>query len=248
MFAELAGLGTKIGGTIFGMSEANAATDRAKQAATESSREMARYLGYAQDERRSGLGTTLSYLSPYEQSGRAGQMLLSDALGVNGPEAQQRYFSQYATNPGYGQTMKAGADAIEQSAVGSGLVRSGGTLSALQEYGGRLWNSMFSDRLNRLAGVGQQGQQAAGAMAGFNNSASSDIAGYTRDIGTALAGGTVNASNADQRGTQNRLSILGAGIGQAMPSLNDLFGRFGGGGGGGNLGNIPGLGNFKAGY
>src|SRR5690606_26903222 len=103
-------------------------------------------------------------------------------------------------DPGFLATQRAGTDAIEQSAAGSGMLRSGGTLKGLFDYGQKGMFAQISDRLNRLTQAGGQGQQAATGMAGINESSSSAISNYLRDIGITRAGGTINASNADQAG------------------------------------------------
>ena len=63
----------------------------------------------------------------------------------------------------------------------------------------------------------------------------------------------MGASNAQQMGTQNQLSMLGYGLGQAKQPLNDLFGSLGksfgsmGGGGAGFTSGVPtgaGLGGY----
>jgi hypothetical protein len=240
MFAQLAGLGLQAGGMLYGMGQSNAAADRAAAAAREAAGLQVEGLNNALNQRSAGLDLTLgridSMLSPFSSQGMGANRMLSDALGLNGDAPQRSYFQNFQNDPGYRETLKGGTDAIEQSAAGGGMLRSGGTLKALQDYGARLQSSVFSDRLNRLAGLGAQGQQAATtqAMGGatMQNAASSDIAGYLRDIGAAKGGGVIGASNADQRGTQNMLSMLGYGMGQMKAPMNDLFGSFAKGGGG----------------
>jgi hypothetical protein len=133
------------------------------------------------------------------------------------------------------------------------MLRSGGTLKALMDYGSRLQGGMFNNRLSQLAGLTSGGQQAAGAKAGMGagieTGASNAVSGYMRDIGNAYAGGEINASNADQRGTQNLLQLLGYGMGQLKPQIsaigNDLSKYFSGGAGGGMPGGFGG-GGFAA--
>jgi hypothetical protein len=244
MFAQIANLGMQLGGTLFGMNEAENAAARAAVAAEKASLQQVRGLENAIGERRAGTDTALGYLqqlAPFAQSGIGANKTLSDALGLNGPDAQRAYFSGFQNDPGYMSTLKAGTDAIEQSQAGAGLLKSGGTLKALQDYGGRLMQSMFADRLNRIAGIGATGQNAATTMAtgsaGIVDSSTNAIANYLRDIGTAHAGGTINASNADQRGTQNVLSMLGYGMGQMKSGINDLIGQF----------KMPSMGSFGGG-
>lgn len=234
MLAELAKLGADIGAGIFNYDQAEDATGRAQWAAGQASKEQEDMLRAGIDERRSGndqvLALLKSYLDPYATSGASSNKLLSDALGVNGPEAQRAYFAGFQNDPGFMATQKAGTDAIEQSASGGGLLRSGGTLKGLMDYGQQGMFAQISDRLNRLSGLGTQGQQAASTIGttGANSitSMSSAIANYLKDIGTARAGGIINASNADQAGTQNLMSIVGNTAGKVGSGISDLIGQF----------------------
>lgn len=234
MLAQLAGLGLAIGGSLFGMNEAENAADRARQAAMAAGEIQKDYLSHAIDARRTGTANAIGYLqqlSPFANTGVAAQRTLADALGLNGIDAQRAYFSSFQTDPGYMATVKGGTDAIEHSQSGSGLLRSGGTLKSLYDYGQKSLYGQISDRLNRIAGLGASGQQAATTMAtgsaGIEDASANAIAGFTRDMGIAKAGGLINASNADQRGTQNMLAMLGYGMGQARSPINDLAGQFG---------------------
>lgn len=255
MLAQLAGAGLTIGGTLYGMDRADAAARDAAAAARLAAQERLAGISDATTARNQGTERSLGFLqqlSPWANRGMAANGVLDDALGVNGAGPQANYFQNFQNDPGYNATLKAGTDSIEQSQAGGGLLRSGGTLKALHDYGGRLMQSVFSDRLNRLAGVGQAGQSAATTMAtgsaGITDSAANTLSNLNVMKGEAQAGGTIGESNAYQRGTQNQLSMLAFGMGKLSPSINDLFGGFGGGSP--NLGNVGGgvLGNFKAGY
>lgn len=226
MLAGLIGGALQLGTSLFGMSQSKKAAEKAAAAAREAARQRVEGLNNAITERRAGTEEGLGYLAPYTVTGYQSNDLLSDALGVNGPERQSAYYANFQNDPGFDATLRAGTDAIEQSGASSGMLRSGGTLKSLFGYGQRLKQSMFSDRLNRLAGLGQQGQQAAMGSAGIATSGSSDVANYLKSIGEANAGGTIGVSNAETAGTQNMLQMLGYGIGGAKNSLNDLFGSF----------------------
>ena len=162
------------------------------------------------------MSESIGYLAPYEETGRDSNELLADALGVNGPDAQARYFSNFQLDPGYLAERDAGVAAVDQSAASGGSLRSGGTLKALQEYGQRFMRQSFLDRLSGLSGLGGQGLRAAGGQADIRMGGARDLAGIQSDIGTARASGIVGAANARTAGSTNLfnagVSLLGSGI------------------------------------
>jgi hypothetical protein len=156
------------------------------------------------NQTQAGTQQALNFLAPYAKMGPGGMKLLSDALGINGPQKQAAYYQHFQTDPGYQATLNAGTNALEQSASAGGALRSGGTMKALFGYGQQQMQNQFQDRLARLLGLGQQGQMAATNQANISQAGSNNIAGYLSDIGGAQAGGTIDAANANMGG------ILGA--------------------------------------
>src|SRR6476620_218483 len=176
---------------------------------------------------RKGIGTeaqttkkAVGYLKPYAESGQGANTLLSDALGINGPEAQARYFANFQNDPGYIAARDAGIAGIEQSQAGPGMLHSGGTLKALQDYGQRLMWSQFQNRLESLKGLGVQGQNAATTQGGWQTQFGRDKADLLGQIGTARASGIVGAANAGTAGTRNMLQLAGYGMGAASNYAN----------------------------
>lgn len=236
MFAELASLGMQIGGTLFGMDKAGDAADDASAAAMQSAAILQNAYKNAAGTRAKGLTKSIGYLQPWEQSGRQSQELLNDALGINGPDRQRAFYANFQNDPGFEAMQKTGIGTVEQSrAVGGGL-KSGATMKALNDYGMKLQQSVFQDRLTRLGDVGKMGATTATNMATVNEGAHKDLAGYEVGMGQAAAGGVIGASNAQQMGTQNELSLLGYGMGQMKQPLNDLFKSFGKSGSGPSMG------------
>ena len=200
---------------ITGATAAKGST-RGARAQIEGLKEARGDIGTGISEIRSGMGESLGYLQPFAQTGQGGLKLLADALGINGPEAQQQYFANFQNDPGYLAERNAGVAAVEQGAASGGALRSGGTLKALQEYGQRFMRQSFLDRLNALAGAGQQGQQAAGGQADIRMGGAQNLAQLSSDIGTSRASGIVGAANAKTAGSTNifnaGVGLLGAGI------------------------------------
>lgn len=251
MFAQLAGLGLSLGGTLLGMNRAEDSANAAAAAASAAADAQEEAYKKAAAKRQAGLAQSLGFLSPFMQAGQGGQKLLSDALGINGPEAQRGYFANFQNDPGFAAVQGAGIDTVNQSKAASGGLRSGATMKALMDFGQRLQQNVFQDRMTRLADVGKMGATTAGNMATVNEGAHKDFANYEIGEGNAKAGGLINASNAQQMGTQNYLQMLGYGMGQAKGGMNDLFSAFGktigGGTGAGWTSGIPsgvGLGGY----
>lgn len=223
MFAQLAGLGLSLGGSLLGMGMAGDAADKGSAAATEAAAILRNGYTNAGSVRQTGMDKSIGYLQPWEASGRQSQELLNDALGVNGPDRQRAFYANFQNDPGFSAVQGQGINTVEQSRSAGGGLRSGATMKALMDYGQKLQQSVFQDRLTRLGDVGKMGATTATNMASLTDSGYKDLAGYEIGKGQATAGGVINASNAQQAGTQNQLQLLGYGMGQAKEPLNDLF-------------------------
>ena len=107
-----AGVGALAGGAL-GYMNANSTADAqaaARQAAAIQARGLRKGIG-AEKKAKKAVG----YLKPYAESGQGANTLLSDALGINGPEAQARYFANFQNDPGYIAARDAGIAGIEQA-------------------------------------------------------------------------------------------------------------------------------------
>lgn len=111
------------------------------------------------------------------------------ALGGMEDKDFQRDFtmSDFQADPGYAFRMQQGQKAIERSKAAKGLLGSGGTLKALNDYGQNMgaqeyqssydrFNADRDRRFGRLAQISGMGQNAAGQMSGaaqnYGNNAS----------------------------------------------------------------------------
>lgn len=113
----------------------------------------------------------------------------------------------FRKSPGYQFRLGEGVKALDRSAAARGLLRSGGTMKAVQRYGEGLASDEFNNYVNRLgtlAGFGTNANasnQAAGAnlqsgvTAANNAAAQARISGYGSQAG-ALGGAAGGAANA----------------------------------------------------
>lgn len=139
---------------------------------------------------RLGQGIDL-FRGAYNRGEQAGGTL-SDSLGLNGAEGNARAVNAFQAGPGYQWNVDQATDAAARKASALGIAGSGNTLTALAKLGSNLANQEYGGWQDRLSGVSQQGQQAAGSMSGLM----SQQAGYDYGRGQSLSNAYgQNASN-----------------------------------------------------
>lgn len=124
---------------------------------------------------------------------------LMDSLGLNGAEGNQRAVNTFQAGPGYQWQVDQATDAASRKASALGIAGSGNTLAALAKLGSNLANQEYGGWQDRLTGVSQQGQQAAGSISNLM----SQQAGYDYGRGQSL-------SNAYGQNAQNVAGTYGA--------------------------------------
>lgn len=157
--------------------------------------------------------------SPYAQSGQAGNAMYSNAIGLNGHDAQQQVVNQFAGSDPFRQFNEDNSNrATARQWNANGAYDSGASRLASarvnQERGSQDWNAM----LDRWGNMGQQGFQATGAQAGIKTGLGDSAWGY----GTTKAGQATNQANAmaQSRGilTNNLLQVAGTAAKFMKPS------------------------------
>lgn len=203
------------------------------------------YLTKALSALDTGQAGATAGLDPYAKAGTNALTQLQAALGLSGQGASDNFLKNFQAGPGYQFAMDQGTKALDRSASASGGLYSGAAGKALTGYGQGLANQEFGSNLDRLSGIANSGQNAAGSIANilsqFAGQRSSALLGTGQaragvrsgglqaildalyQGGAAQAGGVINAANAKSAGMGNLLSILGK-IGGTI---------FGGGFGGG---------------
>jgi hypothetical protein len=177
------------------------------------------------------LDKSLGFLQPGIESGNRTLSLLGDILGLNGRDAQSRYFTDFQTDPGFMASQDAGIKAADRSAAARGLVRSGGQQRSLFDFGQQNMAGQYQNRIGSLFGLLPAGMGAANTAAGLTSQTGTGIADAQFGTGQLLANQATNYGNAmaQSRGTGIN-NILGFG----NMFANILGGLNGGGGGGGN--------------
>lgn len=192
-----------------------AAAAAAAQARTDA--EMAR----ARGDVNTGFDRATGAVDPWVKSGTSADALHSNALGINGREAQQGFFADFETDPGFQATLDAGRRQIEHANILKGTEVSGGAMKELHQFGQREMQGQFKDRLDRLAGVSTRGLSAAGTQGTFEATRGTTLAdialkaaGFGRD--TELTKGAIAAGSA-----ANRYKIAGDTLGGMVSAFGN---------------------------
>lgn len=140
-------------------------------------------------------------LDPYAQTGGQANAMYAAALGLQGPEAQRNFMDSYLEDP----TQELSHRAVARQMAARGLTDSGASRLAAA----RVWQEGYGNHLNRLSGVSQQGQQAAGQQGQFD-AGIGDMRFGTGQLRANQAIGFGNAMAESRNiGLNNLLSIAG---------------------------------------
>lgn len=90
------------------------------------------------------------------QAGNASHLINQLLTGTGGDAA----YKQYQDSTGFQNQLDTGVQAITNNAATSGLLNSGATLKAVNQYGQNLANQNFNNYLSQLFNLGNQGLQA----------------------------------------------------------------------------------------
>jgi hypothetical protein len=149
---------------------------------------------------------------PYLDMGLQGQQAYNSLLGLGQAPAG---FTGFQQSPGYQFAMNQGMDASRSQAAAMGGLNSGRTLRDLNAFGQGLANQEYQTYLNRLQGIGQQGQSAAGMQGAAGQQFGANALNAMGSLGDARAAGYVGGANALMGGINN--AVAGWGYMQANP-------------------------------
>ena len=153
-------------------------------------------------------GENKANLTPWMTRGNTAGGEYSALLGLGGdPQAAQNGLKTYLDSSGYKFRLDSGRDAITSSKATAGLLNSGSTLKALDQYGQNIGTGYFDDYLGHLSDLPGQGLGAGSALAGVGQ----NYAGAVSANNNAAADATGNAALAGAANFNNMLgSIVGA--------------------------------------
>lgn len=153
-------------------------------------------------------------LSDLQAKYGAGSKMYLDALGVNGPQAQQAAYSNFQAGPGYQAGITQGLDAINRARALSGQGSSGGTDLSAMNYAQNAQNQQYNNWLSNLSGLVSPEMTAAQGQGQLASGLSNVYQGNTANQIGLLTGqtqGLTQANNqiaqAETQGSQNLLNL-----------------------------------------
>ena len=156
---------------------------------------------------------------PYLQAGQGALSQLQSLYGLPGGKGMngQQISSLLSSLPGYQFQLQQGTQAVDRSEAAKGLLNSGATGKALQQYGQGLGSSYFGQYVSGLQNMAGAGQASAAQQAQVGMNTANNISANQIYAGNAAAAGAIGTGNAFS-------NSLGQGIG--------LYGLYQGGYGG----------------
>lgn len=154
-------------------------------------------------------------LAPWRNTGASALARLAAEYGLN-DTAQS---SGFQADPGYKFRLAEGQKAIERSAAARGLLGSGATLKAANNFAQDTASAEYGNYWNRLAGLAGVGQAATNTGIAAGQASTNNIMNAYQNMGNARASSYANTGSAINSGINNVLSAY-------------LFQRGGGWGGG----------------
>lgn len=162
---------------------------------------------------------------------------------TNALSPQQQAFENFANSAGMQFQLQQGTNALQNSAAARGMLQSGATLKALQNYGQQTaLNNYFMPYMGLLGGQQATGAQSGAAVAGVGSNFSNLAAGINGQMGNAIQNGANATSNAALLRGQiagNTANTIGSALGTLGSSFFQPGSSFGGGGGGGGFSYNP---------
>jgi hypothetical protein len=130
-------------------------------------------------------------------------------------------------DPSYQFRLKQGQQALDRSSAARGMGYSGAQMKAAQDYGQGMASTEFQNYYNRLAGLAQGGQQAAGSMANAGSNYATNASNTFGNLSNAQTGILGQQANARASGYAANANAITGGLN----SLTNLYGmsQYGGG-------------------
>jgi hypothetical protein len=195
-------------------------------ASNKASKDQARALreGAAAEERMYNRGVELQ--EPFRQ---VGVNALPDLVAAS--KYDPFTLEKFRASPGYAFRLKEGLRAIENSALASGMGRSGSTLRGLTRYGQELGSEEFMNEFNRYLAEGNTEVNRLQSLTGMGQTAANTLTNQAGQYGQSLASNAATMGNiraSGYMGTANALTnALGQGVNyyQNQQMMDRYFGR-----------------------
>ncbi len=150
---------------------------------------------------------TKELMSPYTGAGANALEQYETGIGLRGREAQQGFYDNFQTDPGFETSLNNALDATmkKYSILGN---TGGGLANSLLTTGQNALYGQYQNRLSQLGGLVDTGRNAASAVAGFGQQSAAQQGNLLsqagmfqgqgiQGFGNALSGGLTNLAGVD---------------------------------------------------
>lgn len=168
-------------------------------------------------EQRRQYDENKALLTPFITPGQNALATYSNAVGLNGRDAQQAFYNDFEFDPGFNTALDdALSDTSKRYAIYGDV--GGGLAKDLLKTGQSARMSAYDKRLAQIGGIADSGRSAAGSLSSAGQANANAQSGILSNIGATQAQGTMNASNALVGGIGNFANAFayGNGINQGM--------------------------------
>ena len=150
-------------------------------------------------------------LSAQSERGNSAGDLLAGLLGMGDTGAAGKAFNTYKDSSAYNFLQSEGTNAITNSQAAKGLLNSGSTARGISDRAQNVANTFQNDYLDRLLGLGTQGNQSAGIL--------SDAGKFSKSQG--------QSNSSEKPGIAKFLGQVGAGVAMSDSRLKTNIKKLG---------------------
>lgn len=145
----------------------------------------------------------------------AGQQINALLMGGPGAEQAQQNYGNYRDTVSSGLRLQNGLNGGYQNQAVNGLLRSGSTIKAAEQYRNNFDNQDFGNYLGYLGNQQRVGVGATNALSGVNTDYANGVGQQNTNAGDARANGYLAQGNAIGGAFNNLTSMLSGGLGYA---------------------------------
>ncbi len=194
-----------VGGALISSSATNHASDVASQAAAANNALQSQIY-----QSNKGL------IQPYVTQGYAASNELNGFLGLGGdPAASQQALNTYLNSTGYQFNKNEGVSAITGDKAAAGLLNSGSTLKALDQFGTGLADQYGQQYATNLEGVSNTGVGAVNALTGAGTNYANQVSANNNSAASAAGNAGIANANSINSAIGNAFNAYGAIRGQS---------------------------------
>jgi hypothetical protein len=154
-----------------------------------------------------------NFYDPYSNMGENSLSMLGNSLGLGGAAGNEAARNAFQAGPGYQFELQQGLEGVNRDASSRGLLGSGNTMMALNDYGRGMANREFGNWQARLGGLSQMGLSAAGGQQNRQQFNAGFKYGYGRDQANIIQRATEQAMRSQQDGFDRDRQDQQAGMG-----------------------------------